>query len=135
MIEGYPETVTVGPGDTLILCVSSDQPRVRVDFYRQGANLDLMGSNEWQDGARFVRGAPEHDWRWGRHEFKIRSDWPSGVYTCMFFELDADGNVVGAPEDTTIADGRSAKALFVVRSGPGKTAPILYKVPLFTYQA
>src|SRR5207247_2633147 len=34
------------------------------------------------------------------------------------------------------ADGRSAKALFVVRSATlGKTARILYKVPLFTYQA
>jgi Carboxypeptidase regulatory-like domain len=136
MIEGYPETVTVSPGDTLILCVSTDHPRFRVDFYRQGVNLDFMGSNEWLDGAAFARGAPDQDWQWGRHEFTVPADWPSGVYIAMFFELDGEGNVVSAPENTTIADGRSAKALFVVRSAaPGKTAPILYKVPLFTYQA
>jgi hypothetical protein len=135
MIEGYPETVTVSPGDTLVLCVSTDHPRFRVDFYRQGASLDLMGRNEWQDGAKFARGAPEHDWQWGRHEFKVPAEWPSGVYIAMFFELDAEGNVVSAPDDTTTADGRAAKALFVVRSAQGKAAHILYKVPLFTYQA
>jgi hypothetical protein len=39
MIEGYPDTVTVSPGETLILCVSTDHPRFRVDFYRQGVIL------------------------------------------------------------------------------------------------
>jgi len=136
MIEGYPETVTVSPADTLILCVSTDHPRFRVDFYRQGANLDFMGSNEWQDGAPFARGTPDQDWQWGRHEFTIPAEWSSGAYVAMFFELDERGNVISSPEDTTMPDGRSAKALFVVRSAaPGKTAPILYKVPLFTYQA
>ena len=136
MIEGYPETVTVGPGETLTLCVSTDHPRFRVDFYRQGANLTLMSSTEWQDGAAFPRGAADQDWGWRGHDFIIPNDWVSGVYIAMFFELDDAGNVVRSPEDTTIADGRSAKALFVVRSAvPGKAAPILYKVPLFTYQA
>src|SRR5215471_17727259 len=136
MIEGYPETVTVTPVDTLILCVTTDHPRFRVEFYRQGANLDFMDSHEWQDGAAFVRGAADHDWGWGRHGFPVPADWPSGVYIAMFFELDGEGTVVSAPDDTTIADGRSAKALFVVRSAaPGKTTSILYKVPLFTYQA
>jgi len=59
MIEGYPETVTVGPADTLTLCVSTDHPRFRVGFYRQGANLDFRGSNEWQDGTAFARGPAE----------------------------------------------------------------------------
>jgi Carboxypeptidase regulatory-like domain len=135
MIEGYPETVAVTPGDTLILCVSTDHARFRVDFYRQGANLDFIGSNEWKDGAAFARGPAEQDWQWGRHEFTVPADWPSGVYIAMFFELDDRGDVVSGPEDTTVADGRTAKALFVVRSAPGKTARILYKVPLFTYQA
>jgi hypothetical protein len=136
MIEGYPEAVTITAGDTLTLCVSTDHPRFRVDFFRQGANLDLMGSNEWQDGAPFARGTADQDWQWGRHEFTVPANWPSGVYIAMFFELDEEGNVVSAPEDTAIADGRSAKALFVVRrAAPDKTAPILYKVPLFTYQA
>ena len=136
MIEGYPETVTVGPGDTLTLCVSTDHPRFRVDFSRQGAGLGFMGSNEWQDGAKFARGAASQDWGWGQHEFTIPADWPSGVYIAMFFELDEAGNIVSGPDDTTKADGRSAKALFVVRSAaPGKTTPLLYKVPLFTYQA
>jgi hypothetical protein len=136
MIEGYPESVTVDPGDTLALCVSTDHPRFRVDFYRQGTNLNFMGSNEWQDGAAFARGTAQHDWRWGRQQFTVPADWPSGAYVAMFFELDDEGNVVSRPDDTTIADGRSAKALFVVKSAaPGKAARILYKVPLFTYQA
>jgi hypothetical protein len=71
MIEGYPETVTVGPGDTVTLCVSTDHPRFRVDFYRQGVNLFLIGSNEWQDGSAFARGTPDQDWGWGRYEFTI----------------------------------------------------------------
>jgi hypothetical protein len=136
MIEGYPESVTVAPGDTLTLCVSTDHPRFRVDFLRQGANLQLIDSNEWQDGSAFARGTADQDWGWGRHAFTVPADWPSGAYVAMFFELDENGNVISGADDTTIADGRSAKALFVVRSAAaGRTASILYKVPLFTYQA
>jgi hypothetical protein len=44
--------------------------------------------------------------------------------------------VVSSPDKATVADGQSAKALFVVRSAAlGTSASILYKVPLFTYQA
>jgi hypothetical protein len=116
--------------------VSTDQPWFRVDFYRQGVYLELVGSNEWQDGAHFERGAPDQDWDWGRHTFTIPYEWSSGAYVAMFFELDGQGNVVSSLDKPTVADGRSAKALFVVRSAaPGTTASILYKVPLFTYQA
>jgi hypothetical protein len=136
MIEGYPESVTVRPGDALTLCISTDHPRFRVDFYRQGVTLQLVGSNEWKDGSAFARGSPEQDWGWGRHPFTIPAEWLSGAYVAMFFELDADGNVISSPEDTAVADGRVGKALFVVRSAtPGKSTRILYMLPLFTYQA
>jgi hypothetical protein len=88
MIEGYPESVSVSPGDTLTLCVSTDHPWFRVDFYRQRINLDPLGSNEWRGGAASARRTAEHDWQWGRHQFTVPADWPLGVYIAMFFELD-----------------------------------------------
>jgi hypothetical protein len=57
------------------------------------------------------------------------------VYVARFIEGDARGREVAAPDRAT-PDGRSARALFVVRRGAGRPpARILYKLPLFTYHA
>jgi hypothetical protein len=135
MIQGYPEIPSVLPGNTLILHVSTDQPQFRVDFYRKGENLDFVGSSDWMIGYAFSVGRPDEDWGWLGYEFPIPDDWSSGAYIAMFFEGDDDGNEISAPDIAT-ADGRDAKALFVVRSAePGQSTCILYKLPLFTYHA
>ena len=135
MIKAYPETPSVRPGDTLVLHVSTNQPLFRVNFYRQGQNLDLMDSSDWMTGYSFLDGPPDQDWGWLGYEFPIPEDWPSGAYIAMFFEGDEHGFETSSP-DVSTPDGSEAKALFVVLSpAPGETACILYKVPLFTYQA
>jgi hypothetical protein len=42
MIKGYPDQVSLDPGDILSLRVSTDAPEFRVEFYRQGASLVLQ---------------------------------------------------------------------------------------------
>jgi hypothetical protein len=135
MILGYPNKPGVLPGETLTLHVSTDQPRFRVEFYRQGKTLEFKGRSEWMIGHHSLKGAADKDWQWQGYLFPIPGDWPSGVYIAMLFEGDARGNIIRAPNITS-ADGRDAKALFVVRSpAPGQSASILYKLPLFTYHA
>ena len=42
MIRGYPRYPSCYPGETLVLHVSTDSPRFRVAFFRQGAALERM---------------------------------------------------------------------------------------------
>ncbi len=137
MIQGYPDRPSVLPGGTLTFHVSTDAPRFRVDFYRQGQTLVFMGNlgGGWMVGQNVPQGRPNQDWRWPDYAFPIPGDWPSGAYIAMFIEGDANGNQISSP-DTSKADGQDAKALFVVKStAPGTSVSILYKLPLFTYHA
>jgi hypothetical protein len=135
VIKAYPATPSVVAGETLVLNVSTTEPMFRVEIFRQGANLDLMDSSEWLTGHSFLNGTPDKDWGWLGYEFQIPAEWPSGAYIAMLFEGDAHGFETSAP-DVTTAGGPDAKALFVVKSAaPGESVCILYKVPLFTYQA
>jgi hypothetical protein len=147
-IQGYPAQPGVLPGETLVLHVSTDAPRFRVDFYRQGRALTFLSSSGWLPGRYCPPHLPFQDWGeddvglngehlpgWPGYRFTLPADWQSGVYIAMFVQGDEHGNVIDAPDDTT-PDGRDAKALFVVKSAaPGKDASILYKLPLFTYHA
>jgi hypothetical protein len=137
MTLGYPSTPSALPGETLYFHVSTDAPEIRIEIYRQGATFALSGCSAWFPGERFPLLAPYDDWSrvWRGHPFRIPEDWPSGVYVAMFVEGDGKGRPrAPARLDRGRPDGRSAKALFVVRS-PAPRAPILYKVPLFTYAA
>src|SRR6266496_996849 len=148
MIQGYPDQPSVLPGGTLTLHVSTDASQFRVDFYRQGQTLELKQRSGWLLGQNLPPHLPYQDWghdgtgihgelipAWPGYDFPIPGDWTSGVYIAMFVQGDGQGNVVNPPDFTT-ADGRDAKALFVVKSpNPGVNATILYKIPLLTYQA
>jgi len=37
MIQGFPKDPSAYPGQTIILFVSTDAPKFRIDFYRQGS--------------------------------------------------------------------------------------------------
>jgi hypothetical protein len=136
VIQGYPRHPSVQPGETLTLHVSTDQPHFRVDVYRQGARLEIMGrlGPERLPGYAVPSGPPDRDWGWPAYALPVPAGWPSGVYIAMLTEIDGTGRA-HAP-DVTRPDGTEAKALFVVRSVvPGTTSPILFKLAWATYHA
>lgn len=134
-IFGYPDHAGVLPGGTLNLRVSTTAPQFRVDVYRQGAHLTFVQSSAWMSGQFMPTGTPAQDWNWPLYPLAIPANWSSGAYVAMLVTGDGAGNVTAMP-DTTTADGRDSKALFVVGSAtPGKTASILYKLSLNTFHA
>ena len=136
MIRGYPRYPSLFPGDALTLHVSTDSPRFRVEFFRQGATLTRMTnvSSEALEGSFLPDGPPDVDWGWTGYEFVIPPDWPTGVYVAMLIEI-SDGGVEASP-DTTTTFATDAKALFVVRHlGPVPMAAFLYKISWATFVA
>jgi len=121
MIRAYPLHPSVSPGETLTLCVSSPTPRWRVEFVRQGATPQTAGEARFADARAVPDGPPDADWDWPRHAFRVPDDWPSGPYLAR---LHADA-----------ADAPPGECLFVVRGHVDRPAPILYKLPLFTWHA
>lgn len=128
MAQLYVDSPSIAPGDTLWLRVSSNEDRFRVDFYRQGVQLDLAGSASYVDGQAAALQAHDTDFQWPAFAFAVPLSWRSGVYVAIVAEGDAPADVND--------NGSSATTIFVVLSAdPGSTACILYKVPTFTYTA
>src|SRR6266404_1525225 len=147
MIRAYPQSQSVLPGHTLVLHVSTDAPQFHVDFYRVGTTLVSFGDlgQGWLPGIDSPLHKPDEDWgvdspntnarAWADYNFAIPDDWPSAVYIAVCTEGDGEGGAISAPDIST-SDARDSKALFVLRSpSPGAGTSILYKVPIFTYQA
>lgn len=147
MIRGYVEQPSPRPGDAIVLRVATDAPQFRVEFYRCGVDLVPHGGTSWLEGQDAplhlpfqdngvpgvgLHGEPLAAWR--PYTIPIPPEWPSGVYLALLVEGDAHGQDATKPDRTTL-DGRDARALFVVRAAPGRTARILYKLPLLTYHA
>jgi N,N-dimethylformamidase beta subunit-like protein len=150
MIHAYPEHPSILPGRILVLRVSTDAPQFRVDFYRVGVGLLPLGDlgYGWLPGNGCSIHGPDEDWgvdsedanghripAWYGYKFTIPESWPSAVYIAICVEGDGHGRAISSP-DLSTPDGANAKTLFVIRSlSPGSDTSILYKVPLFTYQA
>jgi hypothetical protein len=137
MIQGYPDRPGLYAGETLRLHVSTDNPHAffRVDFYRQGEKLVKLGGLEAQRGHNFAPLSHYEAWGWPGYDFQIPNDWPSGAYIAMLVETDEQGAKISSLDENS-ADGRSAKALFVVKNRESvQTAHILYKLSLATYHA
>jgi hypothetical protein len=149
VIFGFPAASSVDPGSTLTLHVSTDAPGFRTEFFRQGSTFEALGDLDLptNDGVSVPFHPPDQDWgvdgtdaggaplpAWPAYEFPLPADWRTGVYVAVFTELDEDGTDLRAP-DTSTGDGRDSKALFVVRNPDPGTSSILYKLPLFTWQA
>lgn len=149
MIQGYPEESSVFPGGNITLGVSTDAPWFRIDTYRQGAALKLLSSSTWLPGSFAADHQNGEDWGndgtapdgsfaagWAKVAFDIPAAWETGVYILMFVEGDQNKNPRAPLPDTTTADARTGKAMIVVKNpNPGVSSQLLYKVPLFTYQA
>jgi hypothetical protein len=137
MIQGYPGRPSLRAGEKLRLHVSTDNPhrRFRVDLYRQGETLVKMGSLDGQTGHNFARLSHHEGWGWPGYDFQIPGDWPTGAYIAVLVETDEQGKQINIVNEVT-ADGRDARALFVVKSSaPGHNTRILYKLSLTTYHA
>ncbi len=132
IVRGYPARPSVKPGEVLALHVSTRAPWFRVEFYRQGATLELVDTSAWQRGQYAPPRRPDEDWQYPAYEFPVPAGWKPGAYIAMFVEGDGDRAVHWRPSaETSYGDG---KAFFVVRN-PGKPAPMLYKIALATFQA
>lgn len=134
VVNGYPGRASVRAGETLRLHISTRARRFRADFYRCGVRPRLMGHLEGR-GLYAEPGGHDEDWNWPGHDIAIPEGWPSGVYVAV---LGADGGRPAdrPPADAAALDDRHSRLLFVVTARePGRTARILYKVPLFTYHA
>jgi hypothetical protein len=137
MIDGYARRMSVYPGERLELCVSTTARRFSVRIYRQGARFEEMpdgrfGSFEGVAAPPKPAGEP---FDWEPYDLRIPRDWPPGCYVAILFEESAREQRVSFP-DLTSPDAREGRALFVVRALPNaEPAPILYKLPTFTYHA
>ncbi len=148
MIRGYVEQPSPRPGGRLVLRVSTDAPRFRVEIYRCGAQMLRCGGTSWLDGELVPPHLPFHDWGevgtglhgeplapWPAYDLPVPGDWTSGVHVALLVEGDEHGRELSHPDPTT-PDGRDARVLFAVRPpAAGPTAPVLYKLPLLTWFA
>src|SRR5215212_4881921 len=97
--------------------------------------IDTHYVRERNSGFTFAPLRHYEGWGWPGYDFQIPGDWPSGAYIANLVEMDQQGKPINNSEAVS-ADGRNAKALFVVKSSlPGKNAQILYKLSLTTYHA
>jgi len=148
VIRGFAAQPSPVPGGEVVLHVSTDAPAFRVEFLRCGDGLTPCGGTGWLPGAEAPAHLPFHDWTvpntglrgeplapWPGHRVPVPEGWRSGVYLALLVEGDGAGGDRTDPDRTT-PDGREARALFTVRPHPeGPRAPLLYKLPLFTYMA
>jgi hypothetical protein len=131
MIWAYPDEVTVSR--QLTLHVSTTAAAFRVDAYRQGAELEFVGSlGSDQPGLNLPFGGASAAWAWPSYAFEIDSGWRPGVYIAVLTPLDSAGQPIEAAEARDLA-ATWGKALFIVDRA--ESTPILYKLPTFTYHA
>jgi len=66
MIQGYPDRLSVAPGETLTLHLATDHPELRVAIYRQGVDLALQHDYGWQPTRTvgIADGPPDAAWEW-----------------------------------------------------------------------
>jgi hypothetical protein len=125
VIRGYPRHPSVRPGGTLTLHVSTDAPAFRVEWRRQGAQLDDVAGMAPVSlrGCALPEGPPDRDWGWPGYDFEVPVGWRSGAYLARLVETDVESST-------------AAEVLFVVRPpSDGPLAPILYKLSWITYHA
>lgn len=132
--RAYPRDPSVPLGGRLILHVSTTQDSYRVAFFRIGLATTHLGTSSPRRGYDVPPGLPDQDWGWPAEEFDIPANWPAGVYLAVVTTADPLVDPAVSDEPPVI-DGRSGRALFVVRGSAGDPPPILYKLSWATYHA
>jgi hypothetical protein len=149
VIAGYADEASTVAGEQMVLRVATDSPAFRVLAYRWGAQLEPVGAWGWFEGVDHAQHLPFHDWGrpetglhgeelapWAGYRLAVPAGWRPGVYTAVLLEGDGRGDPLRIPEVLPSPDARTGRALFVIRGAANTApAPIVYKLPLFTYQA
>ena len=94
MIQGFPENASVYPGQTTTLYVSTDAPKFRIDFYRQGVTLRFQFSSNILPGISAADHSNDEDWTvdWPPYGIQLSEDAAPGAYIAMFIECDENGD-------------------------------------------
>jgi hypothetical protein len=141
MIQGFPLNGSTWAGQSVTLYVSTDAPKFRIDFYRQGENLGYRFSSDIFKGAFAADHSFDEDWTsdWSPYVIPLSDAAEPGAYIAMFIECDEKG--VANPNQqpavvTTNSYAPTGKAFFVIKNpNPGFASQVLYKIPFFTYHA
>lgn len=135
-IQGYAYQLSVRAGDVAELCVSTDAPFFRVEFFRQGATLERIEALDTPRlaGAYLPGGPATDDWGWPRYRIPIPADTPTGVYIAQLIEIGADG--AERVPDGDLLTRLEGNALMVIRPARNTPVPpVLYKLSAATYHA
>ena len=134
--QGYAYHLSTRAGSQVELCVSTDAPSFRVEFFRYGTGLEHVPALDTPalTGLYLPGGPADQDWGWPRYRIPVPADTRPGVYIARLIEIDGGGaEHVPDGDLLTRLDGN---ALVVIRPAEdGPRAPILYKLSAATYQA
>lgn len=123
-IEGYADIISVAPGDTLALKVSSYSPTFSVEIARHGVETDVLTRESGIPGG--IQNYPLDAFREGagwetRYTLEIPAGWRSGIYAA---KLTDDGT------------GHEHYVSFVVKKDPAAPpAPLIVLANTNTWQA
>lgn len=135
ILQGYPEPSSVRAGRTVRLRIATTAARFHLTVHRLGRTVSRVAASGPYDGYPLPNGPLDAPWDWPAYELAVPVEWPSGVYLAALHPC-AGGDHEGCIPASVEVDGRDARILFVVRPAVGAApAPLLYKIPLFTYHA
>ncbi len=133
-IEGYPDRLSYGPGDTVTFHTSTSASSYDFFIERIGPMAQRVMHRTGIPGASHPvpENASSHGCQWpAGHQFRIPGDWRSGYYQVTLQVQDRGGPFVQRNERTA-----TSRMFFVVRShAPGKTSRILLQLTTNTYNA
>ncbi len=138
MLSGYPDwpSATVGGNLRFHAAVTGTNSAVtfRAHFFRHGAAFTHVGSSPTLTAYPAQIGRPDQDWGWPTYDFPVPPKWQPGVYLVWLVPHPSKVTPRGQSA-LSIARDPSAFLCVLRDTAPGTSACILYKLPLFTYQA
>jgi hypothetical protein len=137
MLRGYPDQPSVVVGSALHFHAATSaggSETFQAHFFRVGATFDFVGSSETFTAYSLPFGRPDEDWGWPTYAVDIPKQWKPGVY--LVWLVSPLSNSAPTAQSALSVANDSATFVCVLRdAAPGSMACILYKLPLFTYQA
>jgi hypothetical protein len=133
-IEGYPTTLSVGPGEELGFHTSSSVPTFAVEIARLGAETKVVFNKKGIPGLAhpIPEDAASMGCRWPESfRVPVGKDWASGYYSVRFRVEDKGGKWTQRAKRTA-----ESEAFFVVRAAqPGARSKMLLQLCTNTYNA
>ena len=126
MINGYPSSSSVRPGECLSLHVSTSSSEFVARFHRYPNESDPILTVKLRSKGWAVPASSGADWKWPSYSVEIPEEWGPGVYLVHLRELDCSAEDWGPSDPPGL--------LFVVRKDAA-VSPTIFKLPLATYHA